>query len=100
MCVVVMRPHSHLSIRRSTRGLNGYPPDLLITLKFLASLSPWRAVADRGQDAVDLVRIYQALGEDLDRERALSRASTIFPGAERELEAILDRVDRGEKISI
>ncbi|MBN4050412.1 hypothetical protein JYT28_01550, partial [Desulfobulbus sp. AH-315-M07] len=76
------------------------PPELLLALKFLASTSPWRKAADRGQDTVDLVRLYQTLGSTLDREGAFRYAASIYPGAERELEQMLRRIDRGEKLQV
>jgi hypothetical protein len=74
--------------------------ELLLVLKFLAATSPWRDVADRKQDTADLIRLYRAAGADLDRAAALRYASLVYPRAEIELEAILDRIDRGEDVSV
>lgn len=74
--------------------------ELLLVLKFLAAASPWRDVADRKQDVADLIRLYRAAGTELDRSAALRYASQVYPRAELELEAILDRIDRGEDVSL
>jgi hypothetical protein len=74
--------------------------ELLLVLKFLAATSPWRDVADRKQDVADLIRVYRATGADLDRPAALRYASRVYPRAEVEFAGILDRIDRGEDVSV
>lgn len=74
--------------------------ELLLVLKFLAAASPWRDVADRKQDVADLIRLYRAAGAELDRPAALRYASHVYPRAEIELAAILDRIDRGEDVTV
>lgn len=74
--------------------------ELLLVLKFLAATSPWRDVADRKQDVADLIRLYRAAGAELDRPAALRHASRVYPRAEDELAGILDRIDRGEDVSV
>lgn len=74
--------------------------ELLLVLKFLAATSPWRDVADRKQDTADLIRLYRATGADLDRTAALEYAAKVYPRAEVEFEGILDRIDRGEDVSV
>lgn len=81
-------------------GVRVPPVELLLVLKFLAATSPWRDVADRKQDVADLIRLYRATGADLDREATLRHASGVYPRAEIELAAILDRIDRGEDVSV
>jgi hypothetical protein len=81
-------------------GVRVPPPELLIALKFLAATSPWRKVAERAQDIADLINVYANVGTDLDRGAMLAHAARIYAGADAELADLLDRVDRGEKISI
>lgn len=76
------------------------PPELLVTLKFLSAVSPWRKPGERKQDAADLINVYQAAGADFDRDAATRYGATVYPGAERELAAMLDRIDRGEDIPL
>lgn len=76
------------------------PAEVVIALKFLSSLSAWRGIERRRQDVLDLIRVYTAAGERLDLARLLKLASEVYPGAERELASLLDRVDRGEPITI
>lgn len=76
------------------------PPELLVTLKFLSATSPWRKPGERKQDAADLINVYQAAGADFDRGAALQYSSTVYPGAERELARMLDRIDRGEDVQL
>jgi len=76
-------------------------PELLIALKFLSSVNPWRGVDRRRQDVLDLILIYKTIGLDgLDRERILALSRDVYPGAERELGQLLGRVDRDEPITI
>ena len=89
-----------LDLAEEREGVRIPPPELLVVLKFLAAVSPWCNVADRKQDEADLLRLVQARGEDLDRAAALGYAQRAYPGAERELAALLERIDRGENISL
>lgn len=87
--------------RGSDRGnVRVPPPELLLALKFLAAISPWRKPGERKQDAADLINVYQATGADFDRQTALSYGALAYPGAERELAAILDRIDAGEQVAL
>lgn len=76
------------------------PPELLVTLKFLSAVSPWRKPGERKQDAADLINVYQSAGADFDRDAAIRYGTMVYPGAERELAAILDRIDRGEDVPL
>jgi hypothetical protein len=79
-------------------GVRVPPPELLVALKFLAAVSPWRRLADKKQDAADLINVYQAVGEDFDRAVAIEYGRTAYPGAERELADMLDKIDAGEDV--
>jgi hypothetical protein len=77
------------------------PPEVLIAMKFLSAVNTWRGVDKRGQDLVDLRKIYRAVGADgLDRGYLLRLGALVYPGAERELEALLDKIDRGDPIAV
>jgi hypothetical protein len=76
------------------------PPELLVTLKFLSAVSPWRKPGERKQDAADLINVYQAAGAEFDRDAAARYSRSVYPGAERELAAMLDRIDRGEDVPL
>lgn len=76
------------------------PPELLVALKFLSAVNPWRKPGDRKQDAADLINVYQSAGADFDREAAVQYGATVYPGAERELAAVLDGIDRGEEVRL
>src|SRR3989442_10677791 len=89
-----------LDLAEEREGVRLRPPEPLVVRKFLAAVSPWRNVADRKQDEADLLRLVQARGEDLDCAAALGYAERAYPGAERELAALLERIDRGENISL
>jgi len=79
-------------------GVRVPPPELLVALKFMSSTSNYRDPNDRRQDAVDLARVVTTLGDDLDRKAALEYAKLVFPGAERELAAMFDAIDRGDRL--
>lgn len=76
-------------------------PEVLVVLKFLAAVSPWRERTKRMQDIVDLTTLVTVVGrEELD-DALLSRlAAQIYPGGEDELAALLGRIERGDPITI
>ncbi len=76
------------------------PPELLVALKFLAAVSPWRRLGERKQDAADLINVYQAAGAAFDRQTAIEYGRTVYPNAERDLADMFDRIDRGEDIPL
>lgn len=74
--------------------------EALIALKFLAAISPWRAPEKRLHDLGDLVALYRAARDELDPALLRRLAGMAYPGAEREFEALLERIDRGEPLRI
>lgn len=106
LSVDLIRSDNHVMFRAALDealdrgGVRVPPPELLIALKFLAACSPWRRAAERAQDIADLIKVYEAVGTTLDRDRMFGYASQIYPRAEQELADLLDRIERGEKISI
>lgn len=76
------------------------PPEVVIALKFLSSISPWRAEDDRKQDSLDWIRVYRNQAPQLDRTEMIRLSGLAYPGAEREFQALLDKIDRGEELRI
>lgn len=74
------------------------PPELVVVLKFLSAVSPWRNVDKRHHDIGDLGRVYRATAPD--RAAMLQLAALVYPGAEDELDALLTRMDEGLPITI
>ena len=87
-----------------TRTIDGWRvpiPEVLIVLKFLSALSPWRAAEKRHFDIGDLIAMVRAIGSDaLDRELMERLAAQVYPGAETEFLDLLGRVERGEPVTI
>ncbi|MDY0001345.1 MAG: hypothetical protein RBU30_08635 [Polyangia bacterium] len=81
-------------------GWNLPRPEALIALKFLAAVSPWRGQEKKLHDAGDLVSLYRNLRDDLDPELLTRLSGLVYPGAEKELLGLLDRVDSGEPLTI
>lgn len=76
-------------------------PEVLIVLKFLAAVSPWRDPSKRMVDVADLRTLYLTVGkEELDGDLVERLAAQVYPGAERGLEALLQRIERGEPVTI
>ncbi len=76
-------------------------PEVLIVLKFLAAVSPWRERTKRMQDIVDLTVLVTTLGRDgLDEALLKDLAAQVYPGGDDELDALLGRIERGEPITI
>jgi hypothetical protein len=48
----------------------------------------------------DISFIYEVTGAELDRSLMLELAGLVYPGAEREFGELLDKIDRGDPISI
>jgi hypothetical protein len=75
--------------------------EVLIALKFLAAISPWRDRVRKTRDISDIAALYLAGGvSPLDREETIRLGGLAYPGAERELRDLLDRIDRGDPLSI
>lgn len=74
--------------------------EVLLALKFLAAVSPWRNRNKRVLDVADLGSIYAAHGAELDRPEMLRLAAMVYPGAEKEFGELLDKIDRGDPLSI
>lgn len=73
--------------------------EVLIALKFLESVSPWRDRNKRRQDVVDLSLIYSADSDRLDRAELERLGAMVYPGAEAELRTLLGRIDRGDPLT-
>lgn len=90
-----------LSRIRTVADWNLPVPEVLIVLKFLAAVNPWRNRTKRMQDMVDLRALYLAVGGDaLDLKLMKRLSASVYPGAEKEFETLLLRLERGEPISI
>ncbi len=76
-------------------------PEVLVVLKFLAAVSPWRERTKRMQDIVDLTTLVTVIGrEELDGALLNRLAAQVYPGGEEELDALLSRIEQGEPITI
>ena len=76
-------------------------PEMLIVLKYLAAISPWRGIAKRTHDIGDLRAVFHAVGkDDLDGELMRRLAAQVYPGAEAEFVDLLGRIERGEPITV
>ena len=84
-----------------TAGWKVPVPEVLVVLKFLAAVSPWRERTKRMQDIVDLTVLVTTVGRDeLDEVLVKELAAQVYPGGEEELEALLGRIERGEPITV
>ncbi len=77
------------------------PIEVLLALKYLSATSGFRARARKAQDATDLMRLYESVDEGaLDRALLRELTSKIYPGAADDFDALLDKIERGEPITI
>jgi hypothetical protein len=74
--------------------------EVLIVLKFLAAVSPWRNRNKRMHDVGDITLVYQTARHELDRALMLKLSELVYPGAEEEFRELLGKIDRGDPISI
>lgn len=74
--------------------------EVIVVLSFWAVVSPERDRIKRMQDMADLIRVYQTAFDEIDRARMIELSKLVYPGAERELGELLDKIDRGEPIAI
>lgn len=96
-----MRSRPALTHVRPVADWNVPVPEVLIVLKYLAAVSPWRERTKRMQDVVDLTVLVTAVGrEGLDGALLKKLAAQVYPGGEEELEALLGRIERAEPITI
>lgn len=89
---------------RHTRDIEGWRvprPEVLIVLKFLSAVNPWRGRTKKMYDVADLRAAFHAVGpQHLDRAFMAKLAAQVYPGAEREFAALLDKLERGEPVSV
>lgn len=76
------------------------PAEVIIALKFLSAVSPWRNRDKRAQDIVDLRTVYNATTADLDRDYMIELSKMVYPGADREFTDLLERIERGDPIAL
>jgi hypothetical protein len=74
--------------------------EVLVVLKFLAAVSPWRHQRKRRQDVIDISFVCEVAGDSLDRARMIELSGLVYPGAEREFRELLAKIDRGEPLTI
>jgi len=74
--------------------------EVLIALKFLAAVSPWRNANKRRLDIADLGGMVQVVGAQLDRDLMIELSGLAYPGAEREFAELLGKLERGEAVTI
>jgi hypothetical protein len=74
--------------------------EVLVVLKFLAAVSPWRDRRKRMQDVTDISHIFEVAGTALDRAKMAELSALVYPGAEREFRELLYKIDRGDPIAI
>lgn len=74
--------------------------EVLVVLKFLAAVSPFRSRDKRIHDVGDITLIYLTAGATLDRAMMIELARLVYPGAEDEFRGLLDKIDRRDPISI
>lgn len=75
--------------------------EMLLVLKFMSAVSPWRGRDRARQDVLDLARVYGSVDPaDVDRELMRALAGHAYPGAERELDSLLDKIDRDEPLTL
>lgn len=90
-----------LSRVRPVEGWRIPVPEVLIVLKFLSAVSPWRERTKRMQDVVDLSTLFLTIGRgELDEELMRTLAAQVYPGAESEFDGLLERIEKGEPVTI
>lgn len=76
-------------------------PEVLIALKFLSAVSPWRGRTKQMYDVADLRAVVLAVGfEQLDRALMIDLAALVYPGAENKFAELLSKIERGDPIAI
>lgn len=74
--------------------------EVLIVLKFMAAVSLRRNRLKRIQDIYDIGLVYETAKAGLDRALMIELSRQVYAGAEAEFRELLDKLDRGEPISI
>jgi hypothetical protein len=75
--------------------------EVIIVLKFMSAISPWRSADKRAYDIGDVRSIYRTVGrEGLDFDLMRELAALVYPGAETEFATLIGRIDRGEPIEV
>lgn len=75
--------------------------EVLIALKFLAAISPYRSRGKKIRDISDIGELFEHLGsENIDCEAAARLGELAYPGGERELRSLLDKIKNDEPITV
>jgi hypothetical protein len=74
--------------------------EVLVVLKFLAAVSPWRDRTKRMYDVAHMGFVYETVSVELDRTLMLELSGLVYPGAEHQFGELLEKLDRGDPISI
>jgi hypothetical protein len=74
--------------------------EVLIVLKFMAAVSLRRNRDERTRDVADIMLVYRTASGKLDRALMIELSRQVYRGAEVEFGQLLDKLDRGEPISI
>jgi len=72
----------------------------LVALKFHAAISPHRRIEDRYQDIADLGRVVTRGFDAEDAELARTIAAKMYPGAEDELDGVIDDLRHGRPVKL
>jgi hypothetical protein len=91
--------HEALQQLRTVGDWNVPRTEVLVILKFLDAVSPWRNRNKRRQDVTDIASICSAV-TDLDRPKMIELSGLVYPGADVEFCSLLDKIDRGDPIAI
>jgi hypothetical protein len=73
--------------------------EVVIVLKFLAAVSPWRHQRKRRQDVLDISFVCERAGS-LDRGWMIELSKLVYPGADNEFRELLEKLDRGDPLTI
>jgi hypothetical protein len=104
--VDVIKSQSHvlfeevLDRRVEIDGVPAAKLEVLLALKYLSAVSPWRRVGDKHQDVSDFIKAFQDNRVRIDRALLVELASKAHRGARKEFEKFLDAVENGKPITI
>jgi hypothetical protein len=74
--------------------------EVLLALKFLSAVSPWRSEADKHMDISDFIRAFKENRSRIDRILLIDLASRAHKNARKEFEEFLDAVEKDRPVTL
>lgn len=89
-----------LKEKRRRKGVRIPPLEVILALKYLSAVSPYRHVDDKRQDLVDFARVLRANGERVNKGRLIDLGAQAHERARAEIARLIDDIEHDRPITL